>query len=125
MEVLAGRGRNGASTLDIGEAVTARWSRRMSKADRDAVGLAMATRLVRDGLAVATRGNRFMLPEYDGEAVPPAVRVEDVPAPGFAHVPPQGHAVPPVREKARQRCRCASCTEWGRRLERQRQMENT
>jgi hypothetical protein len=87
MGVIAQRGRDGASALRIGEAVTARWNRAMSKDDRDAVGLAMATRLVRDGLAVATSGNRFMLRMHAGKAVPPAVRVEDMPAPGFTRTP--------------------------------------
>jgi hypothetical protein len=85
--VVSDRGRDGATALQIGIAMTVRWSRAMSRDDREAVGLAVATRLVRDGLAVVTRGNRFMLKMHARKAVPPAVRAEDMPAPGFMRVP--------------------------------------
>ena len=43
---------------------------------RELMGLELATRLVRDGLVTATRGNCFILARYKGKAVPPAVEVE-------------------------------------------------
>jgi hypothetical protein len=87
LAAIAEHGRDGASGLQVGQAVTAKWSRPMSMADKEAVGLAMVVRLVRDGLVVATRGNRFMLRTLEGRAVPPALRLEDMPQPGFVRVP--------------------------------------
>jgi len=83
MRVIAARGRSGATALEVGEAVTEKWSRPMSKADREAVGLAMVTRLA----MVMTRDNRFMLKRFEGTAMAPALRVEDMPSPGFVRVP--------------------------------------
>jgi hypothetical protein len=89
MRAVRERRRAGATAMDVGRAVTSRWSRDMRPEDVEVVGLAMAVRLVRDGLVVMTRDNRFMLPEHAGKAVPPAVRVEDAPPPGFMRVPPR------------------------------------
>jgi hypothetical protein len=87
LAMIAEQGRHGATALDVGAVVTAKWTRRMSDADKEVLGLATGARLVRDGLVVVTRGNRFMLTRFDGKAVPPPVRVEDMPAPGFSRVP--------------------------------------
>ena len=85
-------GRDSASALDVGIAMVAGTSAdwRMGKVAKENMGLAMAMRLVRDGEAVATRDNRFMLAKQIDVAVPPVVRVEDVPAPGFVRVPGGG-----------------------------------
>jgi hypothetical protein len=74
--VAIGRGgRNGASALDIGNAVVSvrppRHRRAMNATARERVGLGMAARLVHEGIVVATRYNRFMLIKYKGKAVPP------------------------------------------------------
>src|SRR5262249_28586391 len=83
------RGRDGATALEIGIAMVDGTGRswRMGIAAQELLGLTMGMGLVRAEKAVATRNNRFMLKEYDGKAVPPSVRVEDVPAPGFVRVP--------------------------------------
>jgi hypothetical protein len=75
-------GKGGASALDIGNAVAAA-RHRMSMRAREMVGLEMATRLVRDGLVTATRGNCFILARYKGKAVAPAVEVDAL---GFKRV---------------------------------------
>lgn len=59
----------------------------MSMVGKEALGLAEAARLVRVGLAAATQNNRFMLAQLGDKAVPPVVRVEDFPKPGFMRVP--------------------------------------
>ena len=89
LAVIARHGKDGASALDIGKAIAAVHprGRRMSMVGKEALGLAEAARLVRVGLAVATRNNRFMLAQLGDKAVPPVVRVEDFPKPGFMRVP--------------------------------------
>jgi hypothetical protein len=92
LEIITGRGRAGATALEIGVAVVLSWRNRgkvwrrargMRMADREALGLAAALRLVEGGQVVATEHNRFMLVRFAKKSVPPAVRVEDMPAPGF------------------------------------------
>jgi hypothetical protein len=97
MEVIARRGRDGASAFEIGKAIAAarrpRWTvGHVSGDQKEALGLAEGARLVRDGLAVATRENRFMLARFEARSVAPSVRLEDQPPPGFVRVPSeQGH----------------------------------
>ena len=77
LALVARHGRNGVSALDIGNAVTKGPAcHRLSMRVRELMGLELATRLVRDGLVTATRGNCFILARYKGKAVPPAVEVE-------------------------------------------------
>jgi hypothetical protein len=86
---IAERGRSGATARELGIAMVDGTERgwRMSDGAKELLGLATGTGLVRAGLAVVTRGNRFMLKQFEAKAVPPALRVEDVPAPGFVRVP--------------------------------------
>jgi hypothetical protein len=75
LALIGRRGKDGASALDIGVAMLAARSprhRHMSKAARESMGLEMAASLVRGGLVVATRNNRFMLARYQGHSVPPS-----------------------------------------------------
>lgn len=60
---LAKRGRAGATARDI--------------ADSEAAGVPIGATLVRLGLAVVTRGNRFVLAKYAGKAVPGATVWDD------------------------------------------------
>jgi hypothetical protein len=80
------RGHSGASALEIGKAMVAGTpaAQRMGMVAKERMGLEMASRLVREGAVAATRGNCFML---KGDAVPPLVRCEDMPLPGFRRVP--------------------------------------
>jgi len=52
-------------------------------AGKELKGLAAGARLVREGLAVVTKANRFMLKQYDALSIPPMTQVEDTPEPGF------------------------------------------
>jgi hypothetical protein len=49
-------------------------------ADSEAAGVPIGVTLVRLGLAVVTRGNRFVLAELAGKAVPDAITWDDRPA---------------------------------------------
>jgi hypothetical protein len=59
-------------------------------ATRRGVGLSEALCLVREGVVVVTRDNRFMLASFAGKAVPPTLRCEDMPSPGFRRVAGMG-----------------------------------
>jgi hypothetical protein len=68
---ITGRGRAGASAVEIGSTIANEWrradwrrARNMDMADKEALGLATASRLASDGLVVAMRGNRFMLASH-------------------------------------------------------------
>jgi hypothetical protein len=89
LAVIARHGREGATALAIGNGMVAGTLRasRLDMSAKEMKGLAMATRLVREGVVVATRGNRFMLAKLADEAVAPALRREDMPPPGFRRVP--------------------------------------
>jgi hypothetical protein len=95
------RGRNGASALEIGIAMASGTPacQRMGMVAKENLGLEMAARLVREGVAAATRGNLFMLAKLSDETVPPLVRCEDMPSPGFQFIPPK-HAPGPRRESS-------------------------
>jgi hypothetical protein len=69
LAMMEGRGRSGASALDIAKTMGS---------CREAAGLAEGVRLVGEGLAVATRGNLFMLAKYEGKSVPPAFEVDNI-----------------------------------------------
>jgi hypothetical protein len=65
---IAGRGCEGATAMEIGNAIAgSEWSRKRRRhataADREAVGLSTSERLVRDG-KVVLRQNRFVLTKF-------------------------------------------------------------
>jgi hypothetical protein len=71
LAMIGRRGRNTATALDIGIAMTSGKTTyaRTSKAEKETMGLAMATRLLREGIVVATRDNRFILTKLANEAM--------------------------------------------------------
>jgi hypothetical protein len=89
MAFMAAHGRSGATALEIGIASVAgtRRAHAMGRAGIEQMGLALGVALAREGLAVATKGNRFVLMQHAKQAVPPVVAVEDTPPPGFIRVP--------------------------------------
>jgi hypothetical protein len=65
LQHITSRGAGGSTALEIGAAIARSWSvnrqRNMSRSDKEALGLATATRLAKAGLVVATRYNKFVL----------------------------------------------------------------
>jgi hypothetical protein len=81
------RGRHGVTAVEIGvEMMIGRRNGYRTRATLERMGLEMGVALARDKLVVPTRNNRFMLARFAAKSVPPAVRVEDMPAPGFMRV---------------------------------------
>jgi hypothetical protein len=75
LEAIGRHGPDGISALAIGNAVVAGTRRRhhMRRNDKEALGLAIAARLVHARLVVATRNNRFRLAQYKGQMTPPPI----------------------------------------------------
>ena len=81
------RAMRAATAVEIGVTmVVVRRDGFKTRATLERMGLEMATALVRAGDVVPTRCNRFVLTRFAKQAVPPAVEVEDTPAPGFMRV---------------------------------------
>jgi hypothetical protein len=66
LAIIAGYGPNGATALDIGAGITGGSveGERMGATAKERLGLKIASSLVQDRLVVPTRGNRFMLKEW-------------------------------------------------------------
>jgi hypothetical protein len=84
LQIIAARGRNGATGLEIGMAVGSH--RRMSRSAMELVGVEIGARLVAEGVVMVTRGNRFVLVQIAHQAIAPATEVYDMPWPGFKRV---------------------------------------
>jgi hypothetical protein len=89
LAIIAEYGRCGASALDLGHEMTkgSVQGERMGHAAKERLGLTIGHVLVQHRLVVATRHNRFVLAQVASQAVPPALRFEDMPQPGFVRVP--------------------------------------